>query len=330
MPNKQPDRAEGLLNLNKPAGLTSHDVVARVRRLTRLTRIGHAGTLDPPATGVLLLGLGKGTKLTQFLHEYPKTYRAVLALGSRTDTYDAAGKVIATRDVGRLSPEAVRGVLAGFEGTIEQIPPMYSALKWQGQRLYTLARQGIEIERRPRRVHIMRLILLDLSADTLTLEVECSGGTYVRVLADDIGQRLGCGAHLRHLTRTAVGPHTIAQALTLEALAEAVQRGTWHTYIIPLAQGLAGFPAITVTMSGAVALGYGASPMVAHVSQVEGVFGVGETVALHAPDGALMAVGTACVDAAEVGHLTPTTVVVRLSRVLIDPPDARSKRCLPT
>lgn len=320
MPNKHADGVEGLLNLNKPVGLTSHDVVVRVRRLTHLSRVGHAGTLDPPATGVLIIGLGKGTKLIQFLHEYSKTYRATLTLGSRTDTYDATGKVIETRDVGRLSPTAVRTVLSGFEGPIEQIPPMYSALKWQGQRLYTLARQGIEVERRPRQVHIRRLSLLELRADTLTFEVECSGGTYVRVLADEIGLRLGCGAHLRHLTRTAVGPHTVEQALTLEALAEAVQRSTWHTHVIPLARGLAGFPAIAVTSDGAKALRHGIPPKAAHVSRVDGVFGVGEPVALHGPDGALLAVGTACIDAAEMGRSAPTMVVVRLSRVLVDTP----------
>jgi tRNA pseudouridine55 synthase len=307
-----------LLNLNKPAGLTSHDVVARVRRLTRLSRVGHAGTLDPSATGVLLVGLGKGTKLTPFLHEYPKTYRATLTLGSRTDTYDATGRVIEVKPVDRLRSAEVQAALAGFEGSIAQIPPMYSALKWQGQRLYRLARQGIEVERQARRVHIFRLSLVGLAAATLTLEVECSGGTYVRVLADDIGRRLGCGAHLSDLTRTAVGPHAIAQALTLEALAEAVQDGTWQTQMMALAQGLGGFPAITVTSTGAFGLGRGMPPTAAHVAQVQGVFAAGQTVALRGPDGALLAVGTARVSAAELSQMAPTTVVVQLSRVLVD------------
>jgi tRNA pseudouridine55 synthase len=320
MPNNPAGRADGLLNLNKPAGLTSHDVVARVRRLTGLSRVGHAGTLDPSATGVLLIGIGKGTKLTPFLHEYRKTYHATLKLGMRTDTYDASGRVTETRPVGRLQSDEVQAALAGFEGVIAQMPPMYSALKWQGQRLYALARQGIEVERQPRRVHIFRLILLGLTEDTLTIEVECSGGTYIRVLADDIGTRLGCGAHLCALTRTAVGPYTIAQAFTLEALAETVQRGGWYTQMIPLAQALRGFPTIKVTSSGAFGLARGMPPIVAHVSQVEGVFEVGETVAMHGPDGALLAVGTACVGAADLAQVAPTTVVVRLSRVLVGTP----------
>jgi tRNA pseudouridine55 synthase len=320
MLNNPVEHAEGLLNLNKPPALTSHDVVVRVRRLTRLSRVGHAGTLDPSATGVLLIGLGKGTKLTPFLHEYRKTYRATLQLGVRTDTYDAMGRVTEETPVGRLRSDEVQAVLFSFKGVIPQVPPMYSALKWQGQRLYTLARQGIEVERQPRRVHIFRLMLLELTEDTLTIEVECSGGTYVRVLADDIGMRLGCGAHLCALTRTAVGPHTIAQALTLEVLAEAVHRGMWRTQVIPLAQALEGFPAIKVTASGAFGLSRGMPPTVTHVSQMEGGFEVGETVVMQGPDGALLAVGTACIGAADLAHVAPTTTVVRLSRVLVGHP----------
>lgn len=320
MPNKPADRMEGLLNLNKPSGITSHDVVARVRSLTRQSRIGHAGTLDPSAMGVLLIGIGKGTKLTPFLHEYPKTYRATLKLGIRTDTYDAAGRIIETKSIGRLGLAEVEAALADFQGTIAQIPPMYSALKWQGQRLYALARQGIEVERQPRRVHIFRLGMVGLTANTLRLEVECSGGTYVRVLADDIGRRLGCGAHLCELIRTAVGPHTIGQALTLEMLADAVQASLWQRWVMPLAQGLAGFPAILVTSSGAAGLGHGMPPTAAHVSQLQGHFEVGETVAIRGPDGALLAVGTARIGAPEFSRLAPTAVIVRLSRVLIDPP----------
>ena len=171
-----------MLNIDKPSDWTSHDVVAHIRRLTRVPRVGHAGTLDPQATGVLLIGLGTGTKLTQFLHECPKTYRATLQLGVRTDTCDAAGKVVEVCPVREMSRGEVEAVLAGFRGAIEQIPPMFSALKQQGRRLYTLARQGIDVDRQPRRVQIFRLALLELTAATLSLEVECSSGTYIRVL----------------------------------------------------------------------------------------------------------------------------------------------------
>ena len=217
-PDNGPGPVAGLLIIDKPSGCTSHDVVARIRRWTRVPRVGHAGTLDPQATGVLLIGLGTGTKLTQFLHECPKTYRATLQLGVRTDTCDAAGKVVEVRPVHAMSQGQVEAVLGSFRGTIEQIPPMFSALKQQGQRLYTLARQGIDVDRQPRRVQIYRLVVLEFTGATLRLEVECSSGTYIRVLADDIGLRLGCGAHLSALVRTATGPFSLAQAHTLPAI----------------------------------------------------------------------------------------------------------------
>jgi tRNA pseudouridine55 synthase len=317
-PNNSAAAADGLLNLDKPAGLTSHDVVARVRRGTRLARVGHAGTLDPQATGVLLIGLGKGTKLVQFLQEYPKTYRATLQLGVRTDTYDATGKIIAVKAVGRVAAEQVAAVLAGFQGVIEQMPPMYSALKRQGQRLYTLARQGIEVERQPRRVQIYRLTLLALSAATLTVEVECSGGTYIRVLADDIGARLGCGAHLSALTRTAVGPFAQDRAVTLEAFDVAIRQGRWRADVLPLAQGMAGFPAIMVTPGAVQALTKGIAPTAAQVWQLKGTFEVGGTVAIGGADGTLLAVGAATARTAELTQMPATSPVVRLRRVFCE------------
>jgi len=318
MPSKDTAGRDGLLNIDKPCGLTSYEVVARVRRLTRIARVGHAGTLDPQASGVLLIGLGKGTKLTQFLHELPKTYRATLRLGIRTDTHDAAGTVIAVRTVGPLAREGVCAILADFQGSIEQRPPMYSALKWQGQRLYTLARQGIEVERQPRRVQIFRLALLTLTPDTLTLEVECSSGTYIRVLGDDIGERLGCGAHLAELVRTAVGPFTLQQTLTLDALQEAVRQGVWQTHVIPLPEGVAAFPAIVVTSAAARALARGIPPPVGEVCRAEGSFEVGGTVTVRDPEGQLLAVGAAMVHAAELGQVAHATPAIRLRRVLID------------
>ncbi|MGH8057138.1 MAG: tRNA pseudouridine(55) synthase TruB [Candidatus Entotheonellia bacterium] len=307
---------EGLLNIHKPPGLTSHDVVAVVRRLTRVGRVGHAGTLDPQATGVLLAALGQGTKLVQFLHELPKTYRATLQLGIRTDTQDGTGSVVAVRAVGPLAPEDVELVLRGFQGWIEQIPPMYSALKQQGQRLYTLARQGKEVERQPRRVQIFRILLQSLRAGTLTLEVECSSGTYIRVLADDIGEKLGCGAHLRELVRTAVGPFRCADALTLDALQEAVHQGAWQRYLIPLAEAVAAFPAIVVTHDAARALGRGIAPTAENVASMQGSFEAGDTIAVRTSDGTLLAMGAAACRAADVRLASSTSAIVRLRRVV--------------
>jgi tRNA pseudouridine55 synthase len=264
----------------------------------------------------LLIGLGVGTKLVPFLHEYPKTYRATLQLGIRTDTYDAAGKIVAVRAVGELDPERVESVLMGFRGVIEQIPPMYSALKRQGRRLYELARQGLDIERQPRRVEIFNLTLVDLTPATLSLEVECSSGTYIRVLADDIGTALGCGAHLTALVRTAIGPFRLEQALTLEAFDSAVRQGKWPAHVIALERGMAGFPAIVVTSEAAEALTRGMAPIAAQVLRVEGAFELGQTVAIKGPDGELLAVGAANVRANQVSTTPPAAMLAQLRRVL--------------
>jgi tRNA pseudouridine55 synthase len=315
-PDKDHSHIEGLLNIDKPRDRTSHDVVAHIRRLTRIPRVGHAGTLDPQATGVLLIGLGAGTKLTPFLHEHPKTYRATLQLGVRTDSYDAAGKIIDVRAVGALDRARVEAVLLGFRGAIEQIPPMYSALKRQGQRLYDLARQGLDVERQPRRVEIFDLTLVDLTAATLSLEVECSSGTYIRVLADDIGTQLGCGAYLAALVRTAIGPFQLGHALTLDAFDTAVRQGRWPAHVMSLARGMATFPTIVVTSGAAHGLTRGMGPTAAQVLHLEGAFEVGQTVAIKGPDGELLAVGAANVRAAELAAAPPATAIVHLRRVL--------------
>lgn len=318
MPDKHRSHVEGLLNIDKPPTLTSHAVVAHVRRLTRVPRVGHAGTLDPQAAGVLLLGLGRGTKLTQFLHECRKTYRATLRLGVRTDSYDAAGKVVAVRTVGEIGREQVEAVLGSFRGPIAQVPPMFSALKRQGQRLYTLARQGIDVERQARRVHIFQLTLLELAAESLSVEVECSSGTYIRVLADDIGARLGCGAHLTTLLRTAIGPYTLEGALTLPALEEAVRQGNWHRHVMSLSAMVEAFPALVVTSAAARALANGIPPTKQGICRIVGTFAAGATVALLGGDEALLAMGSPTFGSAELDAVAADAPVVRLRRVLSD------------
>jgi len=315
MPAKDRPCVDGLLNIDKPRELTSHDVVANVRSLTRLARVGHAGTLDPQATGVLLIGLGQGAKLTQFLHEHPKTYRATLKLGVRTDSGDAAGKVIEIRTVKGVGREEVETVLAGFQGTIEQIPPMYSALKHQGQRLYMLARQGIEIARQPRRVQIRRLVLSHLSAEELGLEIECSSGTYIRALAEDIGTQLGCGAHLAALVRTAIGPYTLAQALTLPALKEAVSQGDWRRNVITISMAGAAFPHILVTSDTAQSLSHGVPPTKQEIVRVVGSFEAEETVAIFSLDGVLLAMASPTVRSTALQQVPSEAHILRLRRV---------------
>jgi tRNA pseudouridine55 synthase len=316
MLDSAPGHVGGLLNIDKPGDCTSYDVVAHIRRWTRVRRVGHAGTLDPQATGVLLIGLGTGTKLTQFLHECPKTYRATLQLGVRTDTYDAAGKVVGVCPVRGMSQGEVEAALAGFRGAIQQIPPMFSALKQQGRRLYTLARQGIDVERQARRVQIFRLSLLELTAATLSLEVECSSGTYIRVLANDIGTQLGCGAHLSALVRTATGPFSLAQALALPALEEAVRQNDWRRHLISLSAAVATFPALILTAAATQELAHGIAPTPRGIAHHVGTFAATDTVALLGPDKAVLAMGSVICGAAELQGMPRSAPVVRLRRVL--------------
>ena len=213
---------DGVLVCDKPAGMTSHDVVARVRRLAGQRRVGHGGTLDPPATGVLVLALGRATRLLPFLPTEPKRYLAEVAFGAETDTLDAAGTVTATADASGVDEAALRAALAGFVGPQEQVPPMVSAIKMGGERLYAKARRGEEVERAARPIVIHDLELLGLAPGErplATISVVCSGGTYVRSLAADLGRALGTLAHLASLRRTAVGRFAEAEASTLEELA---------------------------------------------------------------------------------------------------------------
>jgi tRNA pseudouridine55 synthase len=211
----------GLLLLDKDGGLTSHDVVRRLRRLAGLRRIGHAGTLDPMATGLLLVALGETTRLIEFLMSGEKSYRATLQLGAVTDTQDAEGEILERRPVPKFSMEELLAAAHRLTGPIQQLPPMYSALKQNGVPLYRLARRGVEVERQSRQVEIGRLEIIAVEDERLTIEVDCSKGTYIRTLAHDLGQLLGTGAHLTALRRLRSGSFAVAEARTLPELEEA-------------------------------------------------------------------------------------------------------------
>ena len=210
----------GILNIDKPQGLTSHDVVARTRRLADQRRIGHAGTLDPMATGVLVVCLGRATRIVEYVTAGLKAYRARVRFGETTDTWDADGEVVKREVVGDLTLAAIEGALPQFRGRIEQVPPMYSALKHEGVPLYRLAREGVTIARKPRAVEVYDLEVREWQRPILELDVRCSKGTYVRALAHDLGQALGVGAHLSGLIRTAVGPFRLCDAVELDTLEE--------------------------------------------------------------------------------------------------------------
>lgn len=219
MPALQAPGPDGLCVVDKPVGWTSHDVVAKARRLLGTRRVGHAGTLDPGATGVLLLGVGRATRLLRFLGALPKSYIGEVVLGVETTTLDDEGDVVATHDMAGVTADTVRAAAAGFVGEIEQVPPMVSAVKVGGRRLHELARQGIEVDRPARRVTVHRLDVAPTGDPAVyRVEVDCSAGTYVRTLAADLGAALGGGAHLRRLRRTAVGSFTDAEARSLDDL----------------------------------------------------------------------------------------------------------------
>jgi tRNA pseudouridine55 synthase len=245
----------GILLIDKPAGLSSFDVVRRVRQALKVRKAGHAGTLDPFATGLLLLCLGEATKLVPFLMPEPKTYWARVQLGEETDTQDPTGRVIARSE---KLPEAqqVYEAAARFVGEIEQTPPMYSALHHQGERLYKMARRGETVVVKPRKVTIYELQVEEVALPLVDLTVTCSPGTYIRTLAADLGRVLGCGGHLAALRRVAVGPFRVEQALTLEAIKEMAAEEL-ASRIIPLPDCLPGLKALPVGPEDAAHLRHG-------------------------------------------------------------------------
>lgn len=235
----------GILNVYKEAGWTSHDVVAKVRRIIGQKKVGHTGTLDPDAEGVLPLCLGKATRAADMLTDQTKTYEAVLLLGVTTDTQDAGGKILERRDV-RCTREEFCSCAAGFLGEQLQVPPMYSALKKNGKKLYELAREGKTVEREPRKVHFYEITVLDVQFPKARLRVTCSKGTYIRTLCHDIGERLGCGACMEHLLRTRVGMFSAEDARTLGQIQELAEQGRISQILQPVDAVFSDFPAARV------------------------------------------------------------------------------------
>ena len=238
---------DGILNINKPEGRTSFSIVAMVKRLSGEQRVGHAGTLDPAARGVLPVCLGRGTRVIEFLIDATKAYRAEIELGVATDTYDASGKVTQTGDPTGISRGQLESALTSYCGLIEQIPPMYSAVKYQGKPLYELARAGIKIERASRPTKIHHLELIDFKPPVVTIELVCGKGTYIRSLAHDLGQTLGCGANLKSLVRLRCGFFDIKDAVSLPQLEDAFHCGYWQHFVYPVDVVLSHWTAMVVT-----------------------------------------------------------------------------------
>ncbi|MGQ9524486.1 MAG: tRNA pseudouridine(55) synthase TruB [Armatimonadota bacterium] len=282
----------GVLNVDKPAGVTSHDVVDAVRRLARQRRVGHAGTLDPMATGVLPVCLGKATRLSEAIAAGRKVYVAEVTFGAVTDTQDSTGAVIEQADASHLTPEDVLGVLPRFTGTLSQLTPMVSARRVNGRRLYELARRGEVVERQRREVQVYALELLWFQSGarpTASLRVTCSGGTYVRTLAHDIGAALGVGAHMSGLRRIQVGPFTEEFARGLDELEELASCGRLEDALTPMAEAVAHLPRVCVARSDVERVRHGGCPR-----EWTGDVPLGaERVGVVGPDGELIAMARA-------------------------------------
>lgn len=218
MKNVPNSSLKGILIVDKPSGITSHDVVDKVRRSFRIKRVGHAGTLDPLATGVLVVLIGQATKLFSKFSYFDKSYEATITLGISTDTSDIQGKITKQGNCNMVTLSRLKEVVETFTGEVDQVPPMVSAVKVDGRRLYELARKGIEVDRKPRRIKIFSLNILDFSLPFIKISLQCSKGTYVRKIAEDIGDRLGCGGCISKIHRTQVGPFRIEQAISLDEI----------------------------------------------------------------------------------------------------------------
>jgi tRNA pseudouridine55 synthase len=285
------NNVDGILNINKAVGMTSHDVVAKVRRLLKQKRVGHTGTLDPLASGVLPICVGQATRVAEYLSESGKAYLAGIVFGVVTDTCDAEGSVIRTADASQLTLAQIEAALPHFLGEQMQVPPRYSAIKLKGQPAYRLARAGEEVVLEPRPVTIHHLDIQAWQPPRLTLAVECSKGTYIRSLAYDLGERLGCGAYLASLTRTRSGPFTLSESITLEQLAEAIENGNLAAYLHPIDSALQQYPALYLDTATTASVQHGNAFRFPAANTGE-PSAPGQPVRVYAPDGQLLAIAT--------------------------------------
>ncbi len=273
----------GVLVVDKPVGMTSHDVVQVVRNGTGLRRAGHTGTLDPRASGVLVILVGPAVRLSEYVSASDKRYQAIIRLGSTTDTFDAEGKFTRSNQPVDVTEAQFEEVLKSFIGEIEQTPPPYSAVKVQGRKAYEMARQGEEVDLAPRKIQVHHLEVLEWAPPEVVVDVHCSSGTYVRSLANDLGEKLGCGAYLVGLRRTKSGRFSLRDATPLRKLQEAFTAGNWYQFLIPAAEALGDWPAVELSPDEVEAVRHGHRVKVKEgntEAKVRGVSTQGELVAL--------------------------------------------------
>jgi tRNA pseudouridine55 synthase len=273
----------GALVVDKPVGMTSHDVVQAIRNGTNLRRAGHTGTLDPRASGVLVILVGPAVRLSEYVSASDKRYQAIIRLGGSTDTFDAEGLVTPTKDPVNVTEAQFEEALKTFIGEIEQTPPPYSAVKVQGRKAYEMARQGEEVDLAPRKITVHHLEVLEWTPPEVVIDVHCSSGTYVRSLANDLGVKLGCGAYLVGLRRTKSGRFSLRDSVPLRKLQEAFTAGNWYQYLIPAAEALGDWPAVELNPDEVEGVRHGHRVKVVGEpteTKVRGVSTQGELVAL--------------------------------------------------
>lgn len=306
---------QGVLNINKPAGMTSHDVVDEVRRILRMRRVGHTGTLDPQATGVLPICVGRATKIARFLTAADKEYLIQMSLGIRTDTMDAGGKVLEESSQIPQTAKEVEEAFSHFRGDIHQIPPLFSAKKYHGERLYRLARRGEVVEREPIAVKIYELELLSYEPPFVRFRVFCSKGTYARALCDDIGRALGCGGHLHSLVRLKAGQFRLEEAITLSHLQELKEQGRLSEVLLPVEEALDHLPEVRITPDSSRSVLHGGSLALQDVVSLPPGLSEGGMVRILGMRRKLLSLAVLTVNADQIQHLHPRHIVLRPVKV---------------
>ena len=307
---------DSIVNLFKPVGPTSFDMVCSVRKILGVKKAGHIGTLDPAAEGVLPICLNRSTRIIQFLSPLQKTYRATLELGSETDTQDATGRKISTKDPSLVNETKIKQVFQTFVGEKDQIPPMYSAKKKNGIPLYKLARNGINIARDPVKVTIYSIDFIKKEKNQVLFEVRCSAGTYIRTLSHDIGKKLGCYAHMVRLTRTKVGLFGLGRTLTLEELKVAYEEGSLPEKLLPLEEALSFLPAIRVKEEYLESVSHGVALSKCFLETIPDRFEPGHYFRVFGNNDKVVAVVEPVVDQDKLPELTPGDIVFKAKRVL--------------
>ena len=280
-----------IISLNKPKGITSQDAVTKVKRILNIKKAGHTGTLDPMATGLLLVCVNKATRLASYFTDLDKDYRAVMKLGESTDTQDAEGTVTASSEKVDFDESVIIGALKAFEGKIMQQPPMFSAIKHKGKALYKYAREGIEIERKPREINIYSIELLKINIPYIEFNVRCSKGTYIRTLCYDIGRKLGTEAHMTELERTTIGSFKVNDSLSPDELRSAAERAQLNDGVYTLNEALYWMPEFRIRAEQSKAVAHG-TPLTLRASELSEEYKEGTPIRVTSPDGDLLAIGS--------------------------------------